>query len=251
MRFDVAIVGLGPGAGDLLAPRAAAVLACATDVVGYNPYVARVPARAGQHRHATDNREELLRARHALTLASEGRCVAIVSSGDAGVFAMASAVFEAMEHGNPVWRSLDVEIVPGISAMFAAAARIGAPLGHDFCAISLSDNLKPWETVLARLRAAAEAGFVIALYNPSSRARPWQLAAAVEMLRTILPQSTEIAMARCVSLPDERIEISTLADVDPSRADMRTVVLIGTAATRRITRPDGKVWLYSPRGSAA
>ena len=249
--MSIAIVGLGPGADDLQAPRAAAALAQATDIVGYTTYVARVPECNGQIRHVTDNREEILRARHALTLASEGRRVAIVSSGDAGVFAMASAVFEAIEHGDPAWRALDIEVIPGISAMFAAAARIGAPLGHDFCAISLSDNLKPWDTVLLRLRAAAEAGFVIALYNPISRARPWQLGAALDVLRTILPPSTDVAMAQAVSCPDERILFATLAEADPTLADMRTLVLIGSAATRRIARPDGGVWLYSPRGSIA
>ncbi len=245
------VVGLGPGAAELQTPQAGAALAQATDLVGYAAYLARVPERLGQRRHASDNREELARARHALALASEGRRVAIVSSGDAGVFGMASAVFEAIEHGDPAWRALHIEVIPGISAMFAAAARIGAPLGHDFCAISLSDNLKPWDTVLARLGAAARAGFVIALYNPLSRSRPWQLGAAFDELRTILPPTTEIAFATAVSRPDERIETCTLAQADPARADMRTLVIVGSAATRRIARGDGGAWLYSPRGATA
>jgi precorrin-3B C17-methyltransferase len=245
------VVGLGPGAADLQAPRAAAILADATDIVGYATYVARVPERAGQARHATDNREELARARHALSLAADGRRVAVVSSGDAGVFAMASAVFEAIEHGEPAWRALDVEVVPGISAMFAAAARIGAPLGADFCAISLSDNLKPWDTVLARLRAAASAGFVVALYNPLSRARPWQLAAAFGVLRETLPPDTHVVFASAVSRADEVVHTCSLADADPTRADMRTLVLVGSAATRRIARPDGRAWLYSSRRSSS
>ena len=251
MSGFLVVVGLGPGAEDLQTPRAAAALADATDIVGYATYVARVPERAGQVRHVTDNREELLRARHALSLAADGRRVAVVSSGDAGVFAMASAVFEAVEHGDPAWRTLGVEIVPGISAMFAAAARIGAPLGHDFCAISLSDNLKPWETVLARLHAAAAAGFVVALYNPLSKARPWQLGAAFDLLRTILPPTTAVAFATAVSRPDERIILTTLAEADPADADMRTLVLIGSAATRRVARADGGAWLYSPRSMPA
>ena len=148
MTGHLAVVGLGPGAAAQQTPQAAAALAAATDLVGYAPYLARVPEAAGQVRHASDNREELDRARLALSLAAEGRRVAVVSSGDAGVFAMASAVFEAIDRGEPAWRTLDIEVVPGISAMFAAAARIGAPLGHDFCAISLSDNLKPWDTVV-------------------------------------------------------------------------------------------------------
>jgi precorrin-3B C17-methyltransferase len=193
----------------------------------------------------------MARARLALTLAAEGKRVAVVSSGDAGVFAMASAVFEAIDQGDPAWREPEVEVIPGISAMFAAAARIGAPLGHDFCAISLSDNLKPWQTVLRRVTAAAEAGFVIALYNPLSRARPWQLAAVFEVLRPILPGSTPVMFATAVSRPDEAIDVSILAQADAARADMRTLVLVGSAATRLIERSDGGVWLYSPRGEAA
>jgi len=211
----------------------------------------RVPPRAGQARHPSDNRDELARARHALSLAAAGRSVAVVSSGDAGVFAMASTVLEAVETGDAEWRRLDIEVVPGISAMFAAAARIGAPLGHDFCAISLSDNLKPWDVVAQRLRAAASAGFVIALYNPLSRARPWQLGAAFELLRPLLPGSTQIAFATAVSCPNEQIDITTLDEADPTRADMRTLVLIGSTATRRIERPDAPPWLYSPRRCVA
>jgi precorrin-3B C17-methyltransferase len=232
-------------------PQAAAALGGATDVIGYGPYLARVPWAENQVRHASDNREEMMRARLALALAADGRRVAVVSSGDAGVFAMASAVFEAIDHGDPAWRDLEVEVIPGISAMFAAAARIGAPLGHDFCAISLSDNLKPWQTVVRRVTAAAEAGFVIALYNPLSRARPWQLGAVFELLRTILPGSTPVLFATAVSRPDETIDVSNLTQADAARANMRTLVLVGSAATQRIERSDGGVWLYSPRGAAA
>ena len=228
-------------------PQATAALAQATDLVGYATYLDRVPPRPGQARHASDNRVELYRARHALTLAAAGREVAVVSSGDPGVFAMASAVFEAVEHGELAWRALDITVVPGVSAVLAAAARVGAPLGHDFCVLSLSDNLKPFEGVLARLAAAASAGFVIALYNAASRARPWQLGAALDALRPVLPGATLVALATAISRTDERVEVSTLSDVDPTRADMRTLVLIGSAATRRIER-DGKTpWLYTPR----
>ena len=232
-------------------PQAEAALAAATDLVGYGPYLARVAASPHQARHPSGNREELARARHALGLAAEGRAVAVVSSGDAGVFGMASAVFEAIEAGPPAWRRLEVEVVPGISAMFAAAARIGAPLGHDFCAISLSDNLKPWEVVAQRLRAAAGAGFVVALYNPLSRARPWQLGAAFDLLRPILPGATPVVFATAVTRPEERIDIATLADADPARADMRTLVLIGSEATRRVERPSASPWLYAPRRGCA
>lgn len=250
MSGKLFIVGLGPGAPEMQTPQAAAAVASASDLVGYGPYVARVPLRPGQMRHRSDNREELARARHALELAARGRTVALVSSGDAGVFAMASAVFEVIENGGPAWRALDVEVVVGVSAMFAVAARIGAPLGHDFCAISLSDNLKPWDLVLRRLTLAAQAGFVIALYNPLSRARPWQLGAAFDCLRKMLPPQTPIVFATAVSRPDQRIDVVDLAGADPARADMRTLVLVGTAGTRRIERPGMPPWLYTSRSAS-
>jgi precorrin-3B C17-methyltransferase len=244
-RLD--IVGLGPGPDIWLTQETPDILAAATDLVGYAPYIDRIPQRPGQNRHASDNRVELDRARHALALAQSGARVALVSGGDPGVFAMAAAAFEAIENGEEAWRALDVEVHPGISAMLAAAARLGAPLGHDFCAISLSDNLKPWPVVLSRLRAAAGAGFVVALYNPASRARPWQLGAAFDALRDTLPPETPVAFATAISRDDETVSITTLKRADPVQADMRTLVLIGTAATRRIERPGGSSWLYTPR----
>ena len=247
--MSLTIVGIGPGADDLLAPRAAAVLAEATDLIGYAPYLDRVVLRPGQTRHASDNRVELDRARHALNLAAAGHRVAVVSGGDPGVFGMAAAVFEAVE-AHPPFAAVAIEVVPGISALLAAAARLGAPLGHDFCAMSLSDNLKPWPTVLSRLRAAAGAGFVLALYNPLSRARPWQLGAAFDVLREVLPGGAPVAFATAISRPDERVEITTLAAADPARADMRTLVMVGSPATRTIARPDGGAWLYTPRSAA-
>src|SRR5204863_440131 len=166
----------------------ASALQAATDLVGYDRYLDRIPEIiVGQRRHASGNRVETDRARHALTLAAEGRKVAVVSGGDPGVFAMAAAVFEAIEAGDPAWRELDIHVEPGITAMLAAAAEVGAPLGADFCAISLSDNLKPWQTIERRLRAAAEGDFVIALYNPASRARPHQLGRAFDLLRASKP----------------------------------------------------------------
>ena len=247
MSGRLTIVGLGPGAVEMQTEQATAALAAATDLVGYSTYLDRVPHRSGQTRHASDNRAELERSRHALMLAAAGRDVAVVSSGDPGVFAMASAVFEAIDHGDLAWRALEIAVVPGISAVFAAAARLGAPLGHDFCVLSLSDNLKPFDVVLARITAAASAGFVIALYNAASRARPWQLGAALDALRPILPATTPVVLATAVSRADERIEVATLRDVDPAQADMRTLVLIGTAATRRIDRDGAPCWLYTPR----
>ena len=185
MTGSLAVVGLGPGPACWMAPEASDVLAAASDIVGYQPYVDRVPERAGQRRHASDNRVEIDRARHALTMAAEGCRVAVVSGGDPGIFAMAAAVLEAIEAGDSAWRALDIMVVPGISAMQAAAARLGAPLGHDFCAISLSDNLKPWEIVACRLKAAAEGDFVIALYNPASKARPDRIHDAFALLRDL------------------------------------------------------------------
>ncbi len=251
MTGRVFVIGLGPGDLTLLTGEAEAALDLCTDLFGYLPYVERLPERPGVIRRASDNREELGRAREALALATEGRIVGIVSGGDPGVFAMASAVFEAIEAGPPAWRALEVTVIPGITAMLAAAARLGAPLGHDFAVVSLSDNLKPWDSVLRRIGAAASAGFALALYNPTSRARPWQLGAALDHLRGILPAETPIAFATAVTRPDERLEIVSLAEADPARADMRTLVLVGTAETRRISRGAGqRDWLYAPRAAA-
>jgi precorrin-3B C17-methyltransferase len=250
MTGHLAIVGLGPGGPEHRTPAAEAVLAACDDLIGYGPYVARVAARPGQVAHPTDNREELGRARHALALAAAGRRVAVVSSGDAGVFAMAAAVFEAAEHGEAAWRALEVEVVPGISAMLAAASRVGAPLGHDFCAISLSDNLKPWPLVLRRLRAAAEAGFAMALYNPVSRARPWQLAAALDLLREVLPGSVPVMFVTAATRAEERVALARLDAAEAGQADMRTLVIVGSAETRVVERTGGGAWVYSPRSAA-
>ena len=209
-----------------------------------------MPARPGQSRHPSDNREEGARAAAALRHAAQGASVAIVSGGDPGVFAMAAAVCEEIEAGPDAWRTLDVAFVPGISAMLAVAARVGAPLGHDFCAISLSDNLKPWEVVERRLDAAASAGFVIALYNPVSRARPWQLGHAFERLRRHLPQSTPVVFGRAVGRPDERVSITTLEAANAANADMATLVIVGSRETRVVERPGRASLVYTPRAVA-
>src|SRR5499433_2846124 len=231
MSGHLAVVGLGPGDVRWLTPEADAALAAADALFGYGPYLDRAPVRDGQTRHPSDNREEALRARAALETAAAGTNVALVSGGDPGVFAMAAAVCEAIEAGPATWRALDVTIVPGVTAMLAVAARVGAPLGHDFCALSLSDNLKPWELVERRLDAAASAGFVIALYNPVSRARPWQLGAALERLRRHLPAATPVVFGRAVGRQDERVAVTTLADADPAAADMATLVIVGSHET--------------------
>ena len=250
MSGHLAVVGLGPGDARCLTPEAEATLADAHALYGYGPYLDRVPARAGQIRHASDNREERARAAAALRHAAQGARVAVVSGGDPGVFAMAAAVCEEIESGPQSWRTLDVTIVPGITAMLAVAARIGAPLGHDFCALSLSDNLKPWELIERRLDAAASAGFVIALYNPVSRARPWQLGSAIERLRRHLPPSTPVVFGRAVTRADEHIDVVTLQHAAKLEADMATLVIIGSRETRVLARPGKLPLVYTPRASA-
>lgn len=245
------IVGLGPGAAEWITPEASAALARASDIIGYGPYIARLALRPDQRAHASDNRVELERAAHALQLAQGGAQVAVVSGGDPGVFAMAAAVYEAIEHGPLEWRSLDVRVLPGISAMQAAAARAGAPLGHDFCAISLSDNLKPWDIIARRLRLAAEADFVIALYNPASRARPQTIHDAFALLRACKAATTPVIFAQSVGRPDEALHIATIASADPGRVDMRTLVIIGSSETRVIARPDRAPVVYTPRSYGA
>jgi precorrin-3B C17-methyltransferase len=245
------IIGLGPGPERWLVPEASEVLAQADALIGYKPYTDRVPERAGLERFPTDNRVEISRATHALELAQAGRKVAVVSGGDAGVFGMAAAVFEALETGDPAWRSLDIRVIPGVSAVMAAAARLGAPLGHDFCVLSLSDNLKPWEVIARRLCAAAEGDFVIALYNPASKARPRQIFDAFDLLREHKDGATPVAFARAVGRPDQRLLVTDLAKADPGLVDMATLVLIGSSETRFVARPKGDPWLLTPRSYGA
>ncbi|MDJ1158838.1 precorrin-3B C(17)-methyltransferase [Chelatococcus sp. SYSU_G07232] len=247
MSGGLTVVGLGPGPAAWTTPAATAALAEATDLVGYGPYLDRLPDRPGQRRHASDNRVELERARHALALAAGGRQVAVVSGGDPGVFAMAAAVFEAVETGDPAWRGLDLRVEPGVTAMLAAAARVGAPLGHDFAALSLSDNLKPWEVIERRLRLAAEADLVLALYNPVSRARPQQLAQAFAVLGQIRDAGTPVVFARAVGRADERVTLATLAEVTDIAADMATMIIVGSSETRLVARAGGGAWVYTPR----
>jgi precorrin-3B C17-methyltransferase len=241
MTGRLTIAGLGPGDAALVTPEVSVALADATDVLGYAPYVARVPAREGLTLHPSDNRMEIQRAEEALRLAAAGRRVVIVSSGDPGVFAMAAAVFEALEAA-PELQNLSIRVLPGVTAMLAAAARAGAPLGHDFCAINLSDNLKPWPLIEKRLRLAAEADFAIALYNPRSASRPEGFARALDILRDAGCGNRLIIFAHAVSTPKERIETLSLKDARPEMADMATLVIVGNSATRRVGR-----WVYAPR----
>jgi precorrin-3B C17-methyltransferase / cobalt-factor III methyltransferase len=241
MRGTLTIAGLGPGSEALVTPEVSDALDAATDVLGYAPYVARVAHRDGLTLHPSDNREEIKRATEALRLAAEGRHVVVVSSGDPGVFAMAAAVFEALE-ASPQWHDLAIRVLPGVTAMLAAAARIGAPLGHDFCAINLSDNLKPWAAIEKRLRLAAEVDFAIAIYNPRSVSRPDGFARALEILREAGSGERLVIFARAVSASDEKIEAVSLKDARPEMADMKTLVIVCNSATRRVGR-----WIYAPR----
>ena len=248
------VVGTGPGAAEWLSPEVAALAAEASDLVGYGPYVDMLcallgPGAEGKARHPSDNREELDRARFALDLAATGRTVALVSSGDPGVFGMAAAVFEALDRDpSPAWRAVEVIVAPGISAMLAAAARAGAPLGHDFCVVSLSDNLKPWTTVEARIEAAARADFVLVCYNPASTARRWQLDRARAVLLAHRAPSTPVVLARNVGREGEAVRVTTLEALRAEDADMRTLVIVGSTQTRTVPRGDaGDVWVYTPR----
>ncbi|GLQ55779.1 precorrin-3B C(17)-methyltransferase [Devosia nitrariae] len=243
------VVGLGPGNPDEVTPEALAAVAACSEIYGYGPYVDRLELRPDQRRIASDNRQELSRADAALKSAAAGNVACLVSGGDPGVFAMAAAVCEAVEAGPPEWRALDIHIVPGVTAMLAVAARVGAPLGHDFCAMSLSDNLKPWPVITGRLKAVAAAGFVIALYNPVSRHRPWQLGEALEILRAILTAETPIVFGRAAGRPDENIVVTTLAEADPALADMATCIIVGSPETRRVPRADLPDLVYTPRFS--
>lgn len=241
------IVGLGPADERWLTLEAQDALAAAQDIIGYEPYVARVPRREGQTRLASDNRVEVDRARDALERTAQGRVVAVVSGGDPGVFAMAAAVFEAIDNGPRAWRDLDICVLPGVSAMQAAAARLGAPLGHDFCAISLSDNLKPWDVIEKRLEHAARGDFVIALYNPASRARPTRIVDAFALLGRYLPGDAFVGLAKSVGRETEEIILTQLDKVDPAQVDMSTLVLIGARGTKRIGREGARDWVYTSR----
>ena len=248
-RGRLAVVGLGPGAADLMAPAVQRELQAAQDIVGYTTYVRMAgPFRPDQRILDSDNRHELDRARLAFQLAAQGRHVVVVSSGDPGVFAMAAAVMEALEQADdPAWGEVELEILPGISAAQAVAARAGAPLGHDFCVISLSDNLKPWSQIALRLEHAALADLVIALYNPCSVARPRQLGEALDLLRRYRDPATTLVLGRDVARPGETLTLTSLGEVRPDQVDMRTLVILGSSQTRQIPRAGGGAWVYTPR----
>ncbi|AEV60679.1 precorrin-3B C(17)-methyltransferase [Pseudomonas ogarae] len=248
-RGRLAVIGLGPGAAELMVPAVKAELARATDVLGYETYVRMAgPFRDDQVLHCTDNREEMQRARHAFELAAQGRSVIVVSSGDPGVFAMAAAVLEALhESSDPAWHQVDLEILPGVSASLATAAQAGAPLGHDFCVMSLSDNLKPWSIIEKRLDLAAEADLALAFYNPISRARPWQLGRALEIVAQHRTPQTPVVLGRDIGRPGQTLRVTTLGQLTAEQVDMRTMVLIGSSTTCVFPRASGGNWVYTPR----
>ncbi len=248
-RGRLAVIGLGPGAAELMVPAVKAELAQAEDVLGYETYVRMAgPFRGDQVLHCTDNREEMQRARHAFELAAQGRSVVVVSSGDPGVFAMAAAVLEALhESSDPAWHRVDLQILPGVSASLATAAQAGAPLGHDFCVMSLSDNLKPWSIIEKRLDLAAQADLVLAFYNPISKARPHQLGVALEVVRRHRDGNTPVVLGRDIGRPGQTLKVVTLAELLPEMVDMRTMVLVGSSTTCTFDRAAGGLWVYTPR----
>lgn len=251
----VTVVGLGPGDPAWLTPEASAALAGATDLVGYRPYLARLPVRPGQQRHASGNTVEAERAVLALDLAAAGRRVAVVSSGDPGVFAMASAVLEQAAAAGGRWDAVPVTVLPGVTAAQAVAARAGAPLGHDYCVISLSDRLKPWPVIADRISRAAAADLVIALYNPASRSRTWQLGAVADLLLRHRGPDTPVVLGRAVGRAGEQLQVVTLSELGSAGVDMSTLVIVGSSATRVYDRA-GQPVVFTPRhygegGSAA
>ncbi|MDZ4302138.1 MAG: precorrin-3B C(17)-methyltransferase [Pseudomonas sp.] len=248
-RGRLAVIGLGPGAAELMVPAVKAELARCTDVLGYETYVRMAgPFRADQVQHCTDNREEMQRARHAFELAAQGRSVVVVSSGDPGVFAMAAAVLEALhESSDPAWQRVELEILPGVSASLATAAQAGAPLGHDFCVMSLSDNLKPWSIIEKRLDLACQADLALAFYNPISRSRPWQLGRALEIVAQHRLAATPVVLGRDIGRPGQTLRTTTLGQLTPDQVDMRTMVLIGSSTTCAFPRVGGGEWVYTPR----
>ncbi|ONH50495.1 cobalt-precorrin 5A hydrolase / precorrin-3B C17-methyltransferase [Pseudomonas cedrina] len=248
-RGRLAVIGLGPGAAELRVPAVKAELTRCTDVLGYETYVRMAgPFRDDQVQHCTDNREEMQRARHAFELAAQGRSVVVVSSGDPGVFAMAAAVLEALhESSDPAWHQVDLQILPGVSASLATAAQAGAPLGHDFCVMSLSDNLKPWSIIEKRLDLASQADLALAFYNPISRSRPWQLGRALEIVALHRTPETPVVLGRDIGRPGQTLRVTTLGQLTPEQVDMRTMVLIGSSTTCTFPRAGGGEWVYTPR----
>jgi precorrin-3B C17-methyltransferase len=242
------VLGLGPGAREWITPEAMAALEAASDLVGYQTYLDLAPELASNpRRHPSGNRVEIARAREALELAASGKRVVLVTSGDPGIFAMASAVYEVLDKEPESWAGVDVRIIPGLSAMQAAAARAGAPLGHDFCVISLSDIRKPWEVIENRLVHAAQADFVIALYNPASKTRRAQVEKAIALLLEHRGGAVPVVIGQNLGRDGERVVITRLDAVEPAIIDMRTLLIIGSSQSRHVARTGGREFVYAPR----
>jgi len=250
-RGKLTIIGTGPGGMQWMSPQVQEILHSATDLVGYKTYINLIGSLAdGKNIHESDNREEESRAKKALDLAAQGRYVAVVSSGDPGIYAMATAVFDVLDKGQydqPEWQTIDIQVAPGISAMQATAAAVGAPLGHDFCVISLSDILKPWEVIAQRITHAAQGDFVIAFYNPISQTRTWQLTAAKNILLQYRKPHTPVILGRNIGRPGQILKVINLQELEPRDADMRTLIIVGSSHTKKIESPPEKTWVYTSR----
>lgn len=246
MKGSLTIVGLGPGAPELITPAVTDALKDSTDIVGYSKYIERVKDSSGKSFHPSDNREEIDRAETSINLALQGKKVVVVSSGDPGVFAMASEIFEVIDKKNISRDDLPIVVLPGITALLAASARLGAPIGHDFCVINLSDNLKSWDILKSRVIAAAKADFVIAFYNPRSKSRKNQLSEIYDVLRKNCKSDRIVIYANSISTESEAVFETTLSEADASSVSMKTLVIIGSSRTKKI-RNTG--YIYTPRYS--
>ena len=242
---SVTVVGLGPAGPEWMTPQVRAAVAAAEDLIGYGPYLDRLPVNVRQRKHPSDNRVESERAAFALDLALKGQRVVVVSSGDPGVFAMASAVLEVA--CEPAYAGVPVDVLPGLTAAQAVASRIGAPLGHDYVVLSLSDRLKPWEVIAARITAAAAADLALAVYNPASRSRTWQVGAMRDLLLEHREPGTPVVIGRDVGGPEEQVTVTTLGELDPAQVDMRCLLIVGSSTTRVVYRADDRPVVYTPR----
>ena len=248
------VIGTGPGDRDWVTPQASAAIAASTELVAYGLYLDLLgDACAGKTRHELPLGEEIERARLALDLAASGKPTALISSGDIGIYAMATLVFELLDRelsgqeDSPQWLEVEIEVVPGISAMQAAASRMGAVLGHDFCTISLSNLLTPWETIEKRLHACGQGDFVVSFYNPRSQKRDWQIASARDILLEYRPGETPVILGRQLTRPDESIRVVELEKLDAADVDMFTLVTVGNSESRHIVNGE-RHWVYTPRG---
>ena len=246
MKGKITVIGLGPGDENIITNEVKTAISNATNVIGYSTYLSRIKKQKGLNFYPSDNKQEFKRAEMAFELALNNKNVLVVSSGDPGIFAMATVIFEAMDNGPQKWKDIEVEILPGISSMLAASAKIGAPLGHDFCVINLSNNLKPWRIIEKRVRAAIDCDLVMAIYNPRSKSRPNCFLNLLNILKETCEGKRLIIFARAVTTIKEKIEIVELKDTHPEMADMQTIVIIGSSQSKLVSNKDRK-FCYTPR----